>query len=187
MDRRFWGLLAVFCALSGQVALAESSYPACTCTPASFSGRWRGAEAVFVGTVENISVVEALRVYGGGDLPVEVSLHVDAGFKTAQAGEKFVLKTSLTKDTCLGYPFRAGEKYLVFAYQRLAAEREDWSLYPFPSDTYGVGGLCGGTKPFDDSATGADLQMIAVEIDKAEALRKSGAAGALRGIKKEKQ
>lgn len=152
--------------LSGHALAAEP--PRCVCTPDSFENRWAVADAVFTGTVTGIRVIEERVEYGARDLPVEVTLQVNAPYKNAAEETPFVLMTSLTRDTCTGHPFAEGEKYLVFAYMRKAETYELWSRYNFPSGTYDVGGLCGGTKAFSDPATGEDLKKIAREIDAAE-------------------
>lgn len=178
------GLLAIFLLLPFQAGAADSQAPACVCTPGSFASRWTGADAVFIGTVEDVSIIEKFRAPNTMDLPAAVRLRIDDAYKNVKTGEDFLIHTSLTRETCLGHPFEAGGKYLVFAYQRKEGIYESWSLYNFSKGTYDVGGLCGGTKPFDDQATGADLRQIAAEIDRADAARSSGLPGMLNKFKK---
>ncbi len=133
----------------------------CICSPNSFSSRWQEANAVFVGTVETITVAEKYVQYGNTETPVEVTLHVNDAYKGTKIDEKFILHTNLAIETCTGHPFEEKQKYLVFAYKRSEDKYEVWSMYNFPSDTWDVGGLCGGTKLFSDAATSEDLKEIA--------------------------
>lgn len=137
----------------------------CTCTPNTPEKRWQEADAVFVGTVESIVVSEEFKSVAFEDPPVEVTLLVDDAFKGTKTGEKFLLKTSLTRETCTGHPFEPWKKYIVFAYMRTAEKTESWSLYNYASGTYDVGGLCGGTKPITDKRTAWDVDMIQRELE----------------------
>lgn len=145
------------------VALPSAAFAqGCTCTQDSFDNRWDEASSVFIGTVRSISTIEERVLPGVDDLPVEVVLAVAEPFK-GDAGQKyFTLHTSLTRSTCTGHPFEVGRTYLVYAYVRRADSVEHWSLYNFPSGTYDVGGLCGGTK--SGSAAVADLALIDEKI-----------------------
>ena len=151
-------------------AFPAGAAPGCNCLEASFPTRWAGAGAVFTGTVEDIAQDPKFLHPGAVDAPVQVTFRVAEAFKGVEIpakGEKdeartFVLHTSLTRETCAGYPFERGRKYLVFAYARTAGAFEYWSLYPYASGTYGTGGLCGGIKPFEDS--GKDLAEIAAAL-----------------------
>lgn len=145
----------------------------CTCTPNTPEKRWQEADAVFIGTVESITVSKEFRSVAFVDPPVEVTLLVDEGFKGATSGGKFVLKTSLTRETCTGHPFEPWKKYIVFAYRRTAEELEPWSLYNYPSGTYDVGGLCGGTKPITDKRTAWDTDLIHRELEAAKKKKKT--------------
>ncbi len=133
----------------------------CICSPNSFSSRWNEANAVFVGTVDTITVAEKYVQYGNTETPVEVSLSVNDAYKGTKIGDTFLLHTNLAIETCTGHPFEEKQKYLVFAYKRSEDKYEVWSMYNFPSDTWDVGGLCGGTKLFTDAATSEDLNEIA--------------------------
>lgn len=147
------------------------SFPACACAERPIEARYRDATAVFTGTVKSIRPDEAIlgAIAGGGtwnkrrpqaDAPVVVDLEVDRMYKgKAQKDNMFVLHTSLTEYTCSGHPFVEGKGYLVFAYVQDEAWEDRTSLYTFPSGTFEVGGLCGGTK--DISKAGADLAAIA--------------------------
>lgn len=153
---RFILFYVVLCLAWASPALAQK----CACTEADLQSRYATADAIFTGTVSDIHTIEKYVEYGNKDLPVEVTIEVDESFKKAQAGKPFVLKTSLTRDTCTGHPFEKGKRYLVFAYMRRAETFEYWSLYLFPSGTYDVGGLCGGTKLFDDAQSAQDIAQI---------------------------
>ena len=153
-------------------ALAVGPLSTCTCAADTLERRWNASVAVIAGTVTDIKVVDKYVRYGSKDLPVEVTLQVDEAYKGKDIGTTFTLFTSITKVTCTGHPFELGKKYLIFAYQRQDAKFERWSLYEFPTGTYDVGGLCGGTQPFDETALASELDGIKErqEID----ARKSG-------------
>ncbi|TVQ84234.1 MAG: hypothetical protein EA357_04015 [Micavibrio sp.] len=85
------------------------------------------------------------------------------------ADAEFFLHTSLQNMTCMGYPFREGETYLVFAYLRVRGEAARWSLYHYPSGTYGVGGLCGGTMPKSHPSFRHEISRILAASDKKRA------------------
>ncbi len=72
----------------------------------------------------------------------------------------FTMHTSLQNVTCMGYPFKEGEDYLVFAYLRKEGSGNRWSLYHYPAGSYGAGGLCGGTVPYDTAEARRDLKDI---------------------------
>ena len=86
---------------------------------------------------------------------------------TIRIGEEekssFTLHTSLQNLTCMGYPFKKGVEYLVYAYERRVDASEPWSLYNFPSETYGVGSLCGGTAEYRKAKE--EIKRIRVQID----------------------
>lgn len=159
---RIFVLLFVFFLLLSSTVQAEPDK--CTCTAKSFDTRWNDSAAVFLGTVKSIKTVEKYVEYGNDDLPVEVTLSVDDAYKGTETGEDFVLHTSLTRGTCTGHPFEEGKKYLLFVYRREAETFEYWSLYDFPSGTYDVGGLCGGTKGIKDAETAVDMREIMKRI-----------------------
>ncbi len=81
-----------------------------------------------------------------------------------EENNSFELHTSLQNLTCMGYPFEEGKEYLVYAYKRTADKLEKWSLYNYPSETYGVGGLCGGTNYSD--ASSAEMERIELQMNK---------------------
>jgi hypothetical protein len=152
--RRFLFLVLLLAITPASTAFAQS----CSCTQDSFDNRWERASAVFIGTVRSIRTIEERVTPGVDDLPVEVMLAVAEPFKSAAEQKYFTLHTSLTRNTCTGHPFAVGSTYLVYAYVRRADSAEHWSLYNFPSGTYDVGGLCGGTKSGSEAV--ADLKLI---------------------------
>lgn len=137
----------------------------CTCMPDTFDNRWRDAEVVFAGTLRKM---EQSKEYPAldEDIPLEATFVVDDAYKGIKTGESFTLHTSLTRRTCTGHPFEPWGKYVVFAYRRKTETFEYWSLYNFPSGTYDVGGLCGGTKKLTDPATAEDLGRILDILDR---------------------
>lgn len=80
----------------------------------------------------------------------------------------FTMFTSLQNLTCMGYPFKEGEDYLVFAYLREEGSGNRWSLYHYPSGTYGVGGLCGGTALYHSPESRRDLDQIHTVLNLSE-------------------
>lgn len=117
---------------------------------------YKGADDIFSSVSEGQDLhasLQAARDRHAG-APGGQDSHADAA-----AQKTFVLRTSRMKYTCSGYPFNEGERYLVFAYHRQPGGRSDpTDLYGFPQDTYGVGGLCGGTKEVAKAA--ADLARL---------------------------
>ena len=75
----------------------------------------------------------------------------------------FEMHTSLQNFACMGYPFEEGKEYLVYAYERTVDASEPWSFYNFPSETYGVGGLCGGTRPYREAKE--EIKRIRIQMD----------------------
>ena len=136
----------------------------CVCAPRPLDARWKMATVIFTGTVRSIDVIKIQVQRGNVDLPVSVSLAVDDVYKgKVKSGEAFELQTNLTKETCTGHPFEKGRKYLVFAYERSEDVVEDWSLYPLPSGTFDVGGLCGGTKDMEDKTVPAEIEQLKIK------------------------
>jgi hypothetical protein len=136
----------------------------CVCAPRKFDSRWKAATVIFTGTVRSIDIIKLQVQRGNVDLPASVSLSIDDVYKgKVKSGEAFELQTSLTKETCTGHPFEKGHKYLVFAYERSEDVVEDWSLYPLPSGTFDVGGLCGGTKDIDDKTVPAEIEQLKIK------------------------
>lgn len=149
--------------LAGMTAYAQAArfQPAtCACTPADISQRAQLADKIFIGTVRSITEVEAMREPGREDPPVIVSIEVSEAFKNANSRSTELLHDSLTRVTCAGHDFKENTEYLIFAYERLAAKYEHWSLYDFKTGTFGVGGLCGGTKALSDEGAAADLAEL---------------------------
>jgi hypothetical protein len=144
--------------------------PACACAGKAFKQRFRSADAVFTGTVQDIVFVKNSGKGGGGrwnksllqaDPPITVTLTVDTAYKDTFGKKIFTLNTSLTKYTCSGYPFVKGKGYLVFAYKKKDAHGDTTSLYSFPAGTYEVGGLCGGTREIEKA--GDELELLTPE------------------------
>lgn len=162
MYKRFFYLSCITMLLIGIPSASHAAMPlsTCTCAADTLERRWDASVAVITGTVTDIKVVDKYVRYGSKDLPVEVTLQVNDVYKGKEIGKTFTLFTSITKVTCTGHPFELGKKYLIYAYQRQDAKFERWSLYEFPTGTYDVGGLCGGTQPFDEVALAQELAEI---------------------------
>ena len=168
---------------------------ACRCVPASFKYRWSKSNAVLVGTVSEIKPLYKYAWSQYDDKPVQVTLKVKEYWKGGDGdsvdvesladredgeepkmisktvpgedgeGEEFLLHTSLQNLTCMGYPFKEGSEYLIFAYERKLDEAEPWSLYNYPSETFGVGGLCGGTKAITDRSVKSEMKRIHTQVE----------------------
>lgn len=159
----------LYLAIALLAARPAGATQACTCAEEPLARRWADATAVFTGTVTAITPARAFsrktpaaagfKSGGEADPPVTVTLQIDESYKGGQAAhDSFTLHTSLNRYTCMGYPFETQGKYLVFAYQRADFKSSRQSLYNFPAGTFDVGGLCGGTKPFEQAAE--DLQNM---------------------------
>ncbi|MEZ0261222.1 MAG: hypothetical protein ACAH80_09440 [Alphaproteobacteria bacterium] len=136
----------------------------CACAPSKLDTRWKNATVIFTGSVSSIDVIKIQVQRGNVDLPVSVKLAVDDVYKgKVKSGSSFELQTNLTRETCTGHPFEKGRKYLVFAYERQEDVVEDWSLYPLPSGTFDVGGLCGGTKDMEDKTVPAEIEQLKIK------------------------
>lgn len=129
----------------------------CTCMPDTLEKRWEASGAVFTGTVSEAVEVKEWSQRGNADLPLVVTVKVDEGHKGVEKGNTFKFYTNKHVNTCMGADFEIGKSYLFFAYQRVPDIYERWSLYDFPSGTYDVGGLCGGTRASDDPAAIAEI------------------------------
>ena len=158
--------LLFFCLFLGLIFLISKPLKAseCTCAMAHFDTRWRLAEGVFSGIVTEIATVDSYMDAAKDDLPIKVTFKVLNIFKGSEnfmkeVGEskQLVMYTALAEKTCAGYPYEKGKKYLVYAHQRTEGH-EHWSLYNFPTGTFGEGGLCGGTQKFSEART--DLEII---------------------------
>ncbi len=121
---------------------------ACTCLEAPLDDRVSNADVIFSGTVEDVMTISRYMDRSMVDRPIEVRLSVDDTYKGTKKvrNNEFTLHTSQHQINCAGYTFVPGDRLLVYAYARRDSTREHWSLYNFPSGTYGVGGNCGGTK-----------------------------------------
>ncbi len=147
-------------------ALAKDPRPeaACVCAPRPLDARWKDATNIFTGTVRSIDVIKIQVQRGNVDLPVKVAVAIDEVYKgEVKKGEAFELQTNLTRETCTGHPFVQGHRYLVYAYRRDEEYVEDWSLYPLPSGTFDVGGLCGGTKDMEDKSVPEEIEQLKVK------------------------
>lgn len=156
------GIFIVVAALSAAAAPAFARFgPAiCNCTPAEPRQRIEMAHKIYIATVRDIVEQTAMLEPGRDDPPVVVTLDVSEAFKDAAPRTTEYVHDSLTRVTCTGHAFEKDQEYLVFAYKRLAAKYEHWSLYDFKTGTYGVGSLCGGTKRLNDPAAKADIALL---------------------------
>lgn len=154
--------LLFLCLLALQAPAAEAKDPktSCQCLPQPLDWRWKNADAVFTGTITKIETVKEWVQRGNDDVPVKVLIRIDEGFKAVEKGKKFLLHTNIQKYTCTGHPYEEGKQYLVFAYGRKAEAYESWSLYDFPSDTYDVGGLCGGMKLLGSEEAASEVEIL---------------------------
>lgn len=152
-------LLTAFLLLLLAVPSAEAAQlrTKCTCMPDTLEKRWEASGAVFTGTVSEAVEVKEWSQRGNADLPLIVTVKVEQGYKGVEKGNTFKFYTNKHVNTCMGADFEAGKSYLFFAYQRVPDIYERWSLYDFPSGTYDVGGLCGGTRASDDPLAGAEI------------------------------
>lgn len=132
----------------------------CSCMADTLEKRWEKSGAVFTGTVSEAAEVKEWGQRGNADLPLIVTVKVDQGYKGVEKGNTFKFHTNKSVNTCMGADFEVGKSYLFFAYQRVPDVYERWSLYDFPSGTYDVGGLCGGTRASDDAGTAAEIAEI---------------------------
>jgi hypothetical protein len=141
-------------------AFAAQKRTQCSCMADTLEKRWEKSGAVFTGTVSEAAEVKEWSQRGNADLPLIVRVTVDQGYKGVEKGNTFVFHTNKSVNTCMGAEYTVGKSYLFFAYQRVPDIYERWSLYDFPSGTYDVGGLCGGTRASDDPATAAEIAEI---------------------------
>jgi hypothetical protein len=176
MQKNIFLLSCALC-LSLVLVIAKPSFGSeCTCAMAHFDTRWRLADGVFSGVVTEVTPVEAYMDAAKDDIPIKVTFDIASVFKTTDgfknaitANQQFVMYTALAYKTCAGYPFQKGEKYLVYAQQRREGH-EYWSLYNFPTGTFGEGGLCGGTQKFSNAKTDLDIirRMLKMKDDTAQ-------------------
>ncbi|HYD18285.1 MAG TPA: hypothetical protein VEF76_07395 [Patescibacteria group bacterium] len=148
----------------------------CVCMPLALEKRWAASQAVFTGTVLEITEVTNETQRGNADIPLIVVVEVEEGFKGVEKGSKFKVYTNQSVNTCMGGDYRLGQKYLFFAYMRTPDVAEKWSMYNFPSGTFDVGGTCGGMQPLANAA--AEIEEIR-KLPKEDALLplKDGVAG----------
>lgn len=156
--------LAFALLLPAMPAPAKKPVSQCLCAAIPFEDRWEKSDAVFTGVVTDIKVVKTRIVHGSSDLPVVVLVTVDKGYKGAFDHAAFLLYTNMNVDSCMGYDYKIGGKYLFYAYMRRPEIREAWSMYNFPSGTFDVGGLCGGTAPVEAASAIADLAAIPAKV-----------------------
>lgn len=175
MTHRRFAKISAALALAWMVIASPAAAQTCLCTEKAFDTRYKEAPVIFIGTVRSIEVVEAMRQPGWRDQPAIVQFAVDDGIKGVATGGTFTLHDSLTVNTCTGHPFEPSERYMVYAYARVAEKVEDWSIYDFPTGTYGTGGLCGGTKKAGDPRVPGDMERI-VALQAAEAAEAEKAA-----------
>lgn len=157
---RLLACLALLLMISMPAAAAQKQ-TRCSCMPDPLEKRWEKAGAVFTGTVTEAVEVKEWSQRGNADLPLVVTVTVTEGFKGVEKGNIFKFYSNKHVNTCMGADYEPGKSYLFYAYQRVPDIYERWSLYDFPSGTYDVGGLCGGTRASDDPATAEEIAEIA--------------------------
>ncbi|MDI1228733.1 MAG: hypothetical protein PSY14_13715 [bacterium] len=157
---RLLACLALLLLMSLPAAAAQKQ-TRCSCMADPLPKRWEKADGVFTGTVMETLEVKLWSQRGNADLPLVVTVRVDEGFKGVEKGNTFKFHSNKHVNTCMGADYEIGKSYLFFAYQRVPDVYERWSLYEFPSGTYDVGGLCGGTRASDDPATAEEIAAFA--------------------------
>jgi len=160
-------IFAAFAAFAAGPAGAAKKQPMsrCLCAPPSFEDRFRVADGVFTGKVTKIEVVEERAERNVADMPVKVSIDVDKGYKAVPDHVQFVLNSNMNVNTCMGYKYEVGKKYLFYVYMRRPETAEEWSLYDYPSGTFDVGGICGGTVPLDEAGSVPELETIKQKLE----------------------
>ena len=153
-------LLIAFLTFTATDALAKKPATRCYCMPAPFATRYATADAVFTGTATAVETQEPLVEYGNDDIPVKVTFNIDQSFKGTGESKTFLIYSNMHVWTCAGAHYEKGKQYLVYAYKRRPEHFEDWSLYAFPSETYDVGGACGGTVLLDAKEAAEDLALL---------------------------
>ncbi len=144
-------------ALAFLITLPDMAW-ACQCVMPEFNMKWKTADAIFTGKVTAITPLEQFRKSPLDEMPVKVDLAIIQHYKGLPEEKVISLHTSLNDHTCTGYAFKTGESYLIYGYQRKAETYERWSFYNFPSGTWDIGGLCGGTLPLAEA--GADIAKL---------------------------
>jgi hypothetical protein len=161
--RRLALIALISCLFYGFAALpahAGRHKTVCQCMPAPLKKRWADSGAVFTGRVTAITEVKDFIQRGNADIPVVVTVEVTEGLKGVEKGNIFRFHTNQHKDTCMGADYVQDKDYLFFAYERTPDVYERWSLYEFPSGTYDVGGLCGGTARLSKAETIKELGAL---------------------------
>ncbi len=154
-------LVLAFLLLSALPAQGAQKQTRCSCMADTLEKRWQKSGAVFTGTVMEAAEVMEWTQRGNADIPVEVTVNVTEGYKGVEKGNTFKFYSNRHVNTCMGADFMVGKSYLFFAYQRVPDVYERWSLYDFPSGTYDVGGLCGGTRASEDPLTAPEIAAFA--------------------------
>lgn len=147
-------------------ALLPGTARACQCVIPAFETRWKSSDAIFTGTVTAITPIEKFRKSPLDEMPVRVDIAIDQIYKGQLDKKTLELHTSLNTHTCTGYAFKTGESYLIYGYQRKAETFERWSFYNFPSGTWDIGGLCGGTTPLAEAK--ADIVKLKKKKNESE-------------------
>jgi hypothetical protein len=133
---------AVIVGVALLILFAPRAASACTCDPLKDAHEaFDHAEVVFVGTVISVTKPKPRIVDRRRNL-IEVSLELVVRFKVERAWKfathRYLTLTTMAQTAACGYPFKVGEKYLVFA----------------ASDQDGVRtGLCSGTTDFAHAQT----------------------------------
>ncbi len=153
-------LLLAALILAAPPAEARKPNTRCYCMPAPFATRYTTADAVFTGEATEVETQEPMVEYGNDDIPVKVTFKIDKAYKGANDGNTFLIYSNMHVWTCAGATFEKGKKYLVYAYKRRPEHYETWSIYQFPSETYDVGGACGGIALQDAKEAADDLMLL---------------------------
>ncbi len=186
-------MLLALLTLTATGAEARKPNTRCYCMPAPFATRYATADAIFTGQITAVETDEPRVEYGNDDIPVKVTIKIDKAYKGANDGNTFLIFSNMHVWTCAGATYEKGKKYLFYAYKRRPEHYEDWSLYEYPSETYDVGGACGGTnlleakeavddlallkdKPFDDTLQSPLIDGVIGEIPKKDGPKPEGAA-----------
>ncbi|MBB6345904.1 hypothetical protein ACWGH8_29370 [Nonomuraea muscovyensis] len=103
-------ILFVLALLAGTLVIAGGPAAACSCARLTPKQRVAGAAAVFTGTVTEVRLVEP--VEDGGK--VTATLRADQVYKGEIALSAEV--SSRVQGPACGFPFRTGERYLIFAH-----------------------------------------------------------------------
>lgn len=142
---------AIFGLVLAFLMLISGHARACQCVMPEFDMKWHTSDAVFSGKVTAITPLEKFRKSALDEMPVTVDIEIMEIYKGKLESNTVTLHSSLNEHTCTGYKFKLGESYLFYAYQRKAETYERWSFYNFPSGTWDIGGLCGGTMPLGEA------------------------------------